>query len=569
MMKVEKQAATTTNSGAELLIQALKAQDVDMIFGYPGGAVLPLYDAFYDCDIPHILTRHEQGAVHAAEGYARVTGKAGVVVVTSGPGATNALTGIADAMSDSIPLVVFTGQVATPGIGKDAFQEADMIGLTIPITKYNYQVRDVKDIPKIIKEAFHIATTGRKGPVVIDLPKDISIASTDKVNDDTIYLPGYQPTVMPNGMQLEKLMQALAEASKPVILAGAGVNHARATAELLDFAEKYQIPVVNTLLGLGSFPQDHPLFLGMGGMHGSYAANMALTDPDLLINFGSRFDDRVVGVPKEFAKHAVIAHIDIDPAEIGKVLTTKIPIVADIKETLTQLLEIEIPEKADTSHWYKLNMTRKERHPFTYNREAKAEIKPQKVIEIIGDITAGKALVATDVGQHQMWVAQFYPFSHDHQIMTSGGLGTMGFGFPAAIGAQLAYPEQTVVAFVGDGGFQMTNQELAILNDYMINLKVVILNNSTLGMVRQWQEKFHNERYSHSIFQSQPDFVKLSEAYGVKAVRLTDPTTLEADLAEAFAYPGPMVIDCVISPNELVLPMIPPGKANHQMEGVE
>ncbi|EUJ24459.1 acetolactate synthase large subunit [Listeria grandensis FSL F6-0971] len=566
-MKVEKQ--TTTKSGAELLIDALNEQSVEMIFGYPGGAVLPLYDAFYDCDIPHILTRHEQGAVHAAEGYARVTGKAGVVVVTSGPGATNALTGIADAMSDSIPLVVFTGQVATPGIGKDAFQEADMIGLTIPITKYNYQVRDVKDIPKIIKEAFHIATTGRQGPVVIDLPKDMSIATTDKVNDATIDLPGYQPTVKPNGMQLEKLMQALAASSKPVILAGAGVNHSRATAELLDFAERYQIPVVNTLLGLGSFPQDHPLFLGMGGMHGSYAANMALTDPDLLINFGSRFDDRMVGSPQEFAKHAVIAHVDIDPAEIGKVLTTKIPIVADIKETLTQLLEMNVTDEADKTHWYKLNMTRKERHPFTYNRDAKTEIKPQKVIEIIGDITEGKALVATDVGQHQMWVAQFYPFSHDHQIMTSGGLGTMGFGFPAAIGAQLAYPEQTVVAFVGDGGFQMTNQELAILNDYKINLKTVIINNGSLGMVRQWQEKFHNERFSHSIFQSQPDFVKLSEAYGVKAVRLTNPETLAADLAEAFAYPGPIVIDCVVSPGELVLPMIPPGKANHQMEGVE
>ncbi|MBC1457516.1 biosynthetic-type acetolactate synthase large subunit [Listeria newyorkensis] len=567
MIKVEKE--TTTKSGAELLIDALRAQEVEMIFGYPGGAVLPLYDAFYDCDIPHILTRHEQGAVHAAEGYARVTGKAGVVVVTSGPGATNALTGIADAMSDSIPMVVFTGQVATPGIGKDAFQEADMIGLTIPITKYNYQVRDVKDIPKIIKEAFHIATTGRQGPVVIDLPKDMSIATTDKVNDDTIHLPGYQPTVKPNGMQLEKLMQALAVSSKPVILAGAGVNHSRATAELLDFAERYQIPVVNTLLGLGSFPQDHPLFLGMGGMHGSYAANMALTDPDLLINFGSRFDDRMVGSPQEFAKHAVIAHIDIDPAEIGKVLTTKIPIVADIKETLTQLLEMTVTEGADKTHWYKLNMTRKERHPFTYNRDSKAEIKPQKVIEIIGEITDGKALVATDVGQHQMWVAQFYPFRHDHQIMTSGGLGTMGFGFPAAIGAQLAYPEQTVVAFVGDGGFQMTNQELAILNDYNINLKTVIINNGSLGMVRQWQEKFHNERFSHSIFQSQPDFVKLAEAYGVKGVRLTDPETLAADLEEAFAYPGPIVIDCVVSPNELVLPMIPPGKANHQMEGVE
>ncbi|WP_239254589.1 biosynthetic-type acetolactate synthase large subunit [Listeria ilorinensis] len=556
-------------SGAELLIDSLKKQQVEMIFGYPGGAVLPLYDAFYDCDIPHILTRHEQGAIHAAEGYARVTGKPGVVVVTSGPGATNVLTGIADAMSDSIPLVVFTGQVHTPGIGKDAFQEADMIGLTIPITKYNYQVRDVRDLPRIINEAFHIASTGRKGPVVIDLPKDMGIAETDQVKADTIDLPGYQPTYSPNPLQIEKLMTALSRASKPLILAGAGVNHSRSTSELLEFAERYQLPVVNTLLGLGSFPNDHELFLGMGGMHGSYAANMALTDCDLLINFGSRFDDRLASAPKEFATKATIAHIDIDPAEIGKVIPTDIPIVADIGETLRAMLMIQLEEKPDTSHWYKLNLTRKNRHPFSYDRSSKLSIKPQKVIEIVGDITGGEALVATDVGQHQMWTAQFYPFQYDHQIITSGGLGTMGFGFPAAIGASLAFPSKTVVCFVGDGGFQMTNQELAILNEYSINVKVIILNNASLGMVRQWQEKFHNERYSHSLFQTQPDFVKLAEAYGVKGFCLTNPETLEKDLRKIFMEPGSAVIDVHIAKNELVLPIIPSGKPNHQMEGVE
>lgn len=568
MLKNET-SSTAAKTGSELLIDALNNQQVEMIFGYPGGAVLPLYDAFYDSPIPHILARHEQGAIHAAEGYAKVTGKPGVVVVTSGPGATNVLTGIADAMSDSIPLVVFTGQVHTPGIGKDAFQEADMIGLTIPITKYNYQVRDVCDLPRIVNEAFHIANTGRKGPVVIDIPKDIGISQTDTVHPDTIDLPGYQPTYLPNPLQVDKLMLALEKANKPLILAGAGVNHSRATAELLEFAERYEIPVVNTLLGLGSFPTTHELFLGMGGMHGSYAANMALTDCDLLINFGSRFDDRLASAPKEFAKHAVIAHIDIDPAEIGKIIPTQIPIVADINETLQHILKITLPEKEDISHWHKLNMTRKSRHPYSYDRTQNAEIKPQKVIEIIGELTNGEALVATDVGQHQMWVAQFYPFQFDHQIITSGGLGTMGFGIPAGIGAKLAFPNKTVVAFVGDGGFQMTSQELAILNDYGIALKTVILNNGSLGMVRQWQEKFHNERFSHSIFQSQPDFVKLSEAYGVKSVRITEPDALYEKLHEAFSYDGPVVIDVHIAKDELVLPMVPSGKPNHQMEGVE
>ncbi|MGX7417220.1 biosynthetic-type acetolactate synthase large subunit [Carnobacterium gallinarum] len=554
-------------TGAQLLVDSLEKQKVDVIFGYPGGAVLPLYDAFYDANIPHILTRHEQGAVHAAEGYARVTGKAGVVVVTSGPGATNALTGIADAMSDSIPLVVFTGQVHRPGIGKDAFQEADMLGLTTPITKYNYQIRDVKEIPRIINEAFYIATTGRKGPVVIDIPKDIGFLETDETSPEQIDLPGYQTSYPIAEEQIQQVMEQLKKAKKPLILAGAGVNHAGAGSELLEFSERYQIPVVNTLLGLGSFPYEHSLFTGMGGMHGSYTANMGLTECDFLINFGSRFDDRLASAPKEFAPEATIAHVDIDPSELGKVIPTDIPIAGDVKEVLTHLLQQNLTEKVDTSEWQALTQSRKKRYPYGY-KDSTEVIKPQKVIEIIGKITHGDALVATDVGQHQMWTAQYYPFKHRYQIVTSGGLGTMGFGIPAAIGAQLAFPDKTVVCIVGDGGFQMTNQELAILQEYQLNVKIVILNNGVLGMVHQWQEKFHGARFSHSEFNSQPDFIKLAEAYHINGVLLKNPATLEADLTAAFNQSGPVLIDIQIPADEVVLPMVPSGQPNHAMEGV-
>lgn len=556
-------------TGAELLLDSLVAEGTDYIFGYPGGAVLPLYDALYSYEgIQHILTRHEQGATHAAEGYAKVTGKPGVVLVTSGPGATNAITGIADAMSDSIPLIVITGQVATPGIGKDAFQEADITGITMPITKYNYQVRDVADLPRIVKEAFHLATTGRKGPVVIDLPKDMTIAQATPQVLPPVSLPSYQPTIQPNQLQVRKVLAALKEAKKPVVLAGAGVIHAYATAELQAFVERYQLPTLTTLLGLGALPHEHPLFLGMGGMHGSFAANMALTDCDLLLNFGSRFDDRLASAPNEFAPNATVVHVDIDPAEIGKVIPTHIPIVADAKATLAALLESE--EAIDVrTDWVRLNEIRKARHPFKFDREQTVEIKPQQVIETIGQLTHGEAIVVTDVGQHQMWAAQFYPFHYDHQFVTSGGLGTMGYGIPAAIGAKIGQPDKEVVLFVGDGGFQMTNQELAILNHYQVPIKVVLLNNQSLGMVRQWQESFFGERRSESVFEEQPDFVKLAEAYRIKAVKLSDPTTLQADLAAAFAYEGPELIEVMISPTEHVLPMVPAGKANHQMLGVE
>lgn len=563
---VEKQGKM--KNGSKILIDALLKQKVEMIFGYPGGAVLPLYDALYDGDIPHILTRHEQGAVHAAEGYAKATGKPGVVIVTSGPGATNAITGIADAMSDSIPMVIFTGQVVTDGIGKDAFQEADVIGLTMPITKNNYQVRETKELPRIIEEAFHIATTGRKGPVVIDLPKDITIMEAATEDEIKLNLPSYQPTIKPNKLQVKKLMEALASAKKPLVLVGAGVLHADASKELIEFINKYQVPALSTLLGLGAVPTENELFLGMGGMHGSFAANMALTDCDLLINIGSRFDDRLASAPKEFASNAVIAHIDVDPAEIGKIIDTQIPIVADAKETLKEMLknDVECTERTD---WKKLNLSRKKRHPFKYNREQVAEIKPQKVIEFIGELTNGDAIVATDVGQHQMWTAQFYPFKNEKQLITSGGLGTMGYGVPAAIGAKLGCPDKEVVLFVGDGGFQMTNQELAILNVYNIPIKIVILNNQSLGMVRQWQESFFNQRRSESVFETQPDFVKMAEAYHIKGIRIDDPETVEADLTEAFKETGPLLIEVMVSPTEHVLPMVPAGKANYQMLGVD
>ncbi|MBP2624072.1 acetolactate synthase large subunit [Streptococcus oricebi] len=565
---MEKIKLETPKTGSELVLETLKNLGVDTIFGYPGGAVLPLYDAIYSFEgIRHILGRHEQGCVHEAEGYAKSTGKIGVAVVTSGPGATNAITGITDAMSDSVPLLVFTGQVGIAGIGKDAFQEADIVGITMATTKYNYQIRDTADIPRIITEAIHIATTGRPGPVVIDLPKDVTAKEVDYYYDTKINLPSYQPTILPNELQIKRLLKQLSKAKKPVILSGGGVNYASASKELLAFAERYQIPVVTTLLGQGTIDTQHPLFLGMGGMHGSYAANIAMTETDFLINLASRFDDRLTGNPKTFAKNATVAHIDIDPAEIGKIISVDIPIVGDVKKTL-QLLLAEENVRTRTDKWIE-RVTENKRRVRSYDKKERV-VQPQAVIERIGELTKGDAVVVTDVGQHQMWTAQYYPYKHERQLVTSGGLGTMGFGIPAAIGAKLAQPDKEVVLFVGDGGFQMTNQELAILNSYGIPIKVILLNNHSLGMVRQWQESFYDGRTSESVFtaDNEPNFQLLAEAYGIKHYQFADPETLASDL-EVIQENIPMLIEVDISRKEHVFPMVPSGKSNHEMLGVK
>ncbi|HFU4012584.1 TPA: acetolactate synthase large subunit [Streptococcus suis] len=554
-------------SGSYLILDTLRQLGIDTIFGYPGGAVLPLYDEIYRFEgIQHILARHEQGAVHAAEGYAKSTGKLGVALVTSGPGATNAITGIADAMGDSVPLLVFTGQVATRGIGKDAFQEADIIGITTPITKYNYQIRDTADIPRVITEAVHIATTGRPGPVVIDVPKDIQETLVSSYHDPSIHLPSYQPTVEPNGLQVKKILKQLSLAKQPVILAGGGVNYADANQELIAFAERYQIPVVSTLLGLGAMPIEHELSLGMGGMHGSYASNMAMNDADYIINIGARFDDRLTGNPLTYAPNALVAHIDIDPAEIGKVKKTAIPVVGDAKATLQALLKLDTIE-TDYSDWTAQVLDNKRRAPFWYEEDDRV-IKPQQAIELIGQLTKGDAIVITDVGQHQMWAAQFYPYKHARQLVTSGGMGTMGFGIPAAIGAKLANPDREVVLFVGDGGFQMTNQELAILNGYGVPIKVVLINNHSLGMVRQWQESFYDKRRSQSVFDAEPNFQLLAEAYGIAHYSFDNPATLSEDM-KVILEDKPMLIEVHISKTEHVQPMVPAGKSNAEMLGVK
>lgn len=564
---MERVQLENPKSGSELLLDTLLDLDIDTIFGYPGGAVLPLYDTIYQYEgINHILARHEQGAIHEAEGYAKSTGQIGVTLVTSGPGATNAITGIADAMADSVPLLVITGQVARPGIGKDAFQEADIIGATMPITKYNYQVRDTADIPRIVTEAIHIATTGRKGPVVVDLPKDVAASKTDFYYETAVNIPSYQPTVSPNGLQVKKILQFLKKAKRPLILAGGGVNYADANEALKIFAETYQIPVVSTLLGLGAIPVNHDLSLGMGGMHGSYASNMALTEADYIINFGARFDDRLTGNVNTFAKYATVAHVDIDPAEIGKVVSTQIPVVGDVRNALDLLNGFDKME-TDFSDWTQKVLANKARAPFGYDKDDEV-IKPQEVIEIIGQLTDGDAIIVTDVGQHQMWAAQFYPYKHARQLITSGGMGTMGFGIPAAIGAKIANPDKEVILFVGDGGFQMTNQELAILNGYGVPIKVVLINNHSLGMVRQWQESFYNERRSESTFDDEPNFQLLAKAYGIDSYLLTDPKHLKEDLA-VITSQKPVLIEVAISNREHVLPMVPAGKSNKDMLGVK
>ena len=563
MKKIKLEKPT---SGSQLVLQTLKELGVEIIFGYPGGAMLPLYDAIHNFEgIQHILARHEQGATHEAEGYAKSSGKVGVVVVTSGPGATNAVTGIADAYLDSVPLLVFTGQVGRQSIGKDAFQEADTVGITAPITKYNYQIRETADIPRMVTEAYYLARTGRPGPVEIDLPKDVSTLEVTEINDPSLNLPHYHESEKATDEQLQELLTELSVSKKPVIIAGGGINYSGSVDIFRAFVEKYQIPVVSTLLGLGTLPISHELQLGMAGMHGSYAANMALVEADYIINLGSRFDDRVVSNPAKFAKNAVVAHIDIDAAELGKIVKTDIPILSDLKAALSRLLQLN-KVKTDFNDWIKTVIENKEKAPFTYEPQ-NHDIRPQETIKLIGEYTQGDAIIVTDVGQHQMWVAQYYPYKNARQLITSGGMGTMGFGIPAAIGAKLAQPNKNVIVFVGDGGFQMTNQELALLNGYGIAIKVVLINNHSLGMVRQWQESFYEERRSQSVFDVEPNFQLLAEAYGIKHVKLDNPKTLADDL-KIITEDEPMLIEVLISKSEHVLPMIPAGLHNDEMIGL-
>lgn len=561
---VEEKKQGELLTGSEILLRCLLEEGVEVVFGYPGGAVLPIYDSLYGNKLRHILARHEQGAIHAADGYARATGKPGVVIATSGPGATNLVTGIATAWMDSIPLVCITGNVAKHLIGTDAFQEADITGITMPITKHSYLVQSVEDLPRIIKEAFVIASTGRPGPVLIDIPKDVSNAQTMFYEyPKTVELRGYNPTLMPNGKQVDKVVKAIQESKRPVILAGGGVITSGAAEELLEFAEKARIPVTTTLMGLGGFPADHPLFMEMPGMHGSWTANHALLECDLLIGIGNRFDDRVTMARiDKFATKARIIHLDIDPAEIGKNVETFIPLVGDVKHSLQAINKKVKP--AQSEEWIAQIQEWKKQYPFTYKKEP-GQLKPQAVIEMIYRLSDKDTIVTTDVGQHQMWAAHYYKFHKPRTWITSGGLGTMGFGFPAAIGAQIAYPDRRVIAIVGDGGFQMTAHELAIAAIHNIPVKVALINNQVLGMVRQWQQLFHSNRLSEIDLSGSPDFVKLTEAYGVKALRATTEEEAESAWKEALAHPGPAVVEFMVPASENVYPMVAAGTGLDEM----
>ncbi|WP_419878790.1 biosynthetic-type acetolactate synthase large subunit [Brevibacillus centrosporus] len=551
-------------TGAETLLRCLLLEEVEYIFGYPGGAVLPIYDSLYGSYFKHILTRHEQGAIHAADGYARATGKPGVCIATSGPGATNLVTGIATAQMDSVPLVCITGNVAQSLIGTDAFQEANITGITVPITKHSYFVRDVRDLPRIVKEAFHIATTGRPGPVLIDIPKDVANAIAPFTYPDQVEIRGYRAEVVPEDEEVQKFIDAIKSAKRPVIMAGGGIIAASADKELLAFAEKTRIPVINTFMGLGGFPGTHELSLGMPGMHGNFTANQALLNADCVIGLGVRFDDRItMGRTKEFAPNARIVHVDIDPAELGKNVSTAVTVTGDVKNTLERA--IPLVTACESEAWIKQLKDWQQKQPYKYKTDGDT-LKPQAVIELLYTSTDGEAIVTTDVGQHQMWTAQYYKFKNARSFISSGGLGTMGFGFPAAIGAQIAHPERTTIAVVGDGGFQMTNQELAIVSQYNIPVKVAIVNNQCLGMVRQWQELFYDNRYSQIDLTCSPDFVKLAEAYGVKGLRASTPQEAEAVWAEALAHDGPVVVDFRVAQGENVYPMVAAGDTLDQME---
>lgn len=551
----------TEMSGAKMVIECLKRLDINTVFGYPGGAILPIYDALYQSGLRHILTRHEQAAIHAAEGYARATGKVGTVMATSGPGATNLVTGIANAYLDSTPLVVITAQVMTGMLGRDAFQEVDFVGITMPVTKYSYQVRNAADLPHVLVEAYHIASTGRPGPVVIDIPKDVANQVANFDFQEKVDLRGYRPQTEPDPNQIKNISQVISEAKRPILFIGGGVISAEASKEVRMFARKSGIPVVSTLMGLGAYLPDDPLFLGMLGMHGTYAANLAVHECDLLIACGVRFDDRVTGKLEEFSPNSKRIHIDIDQSEIGKNVPVDYPLVCDVKKAL-QALEVE--PQPHYSSWVRKVQELKDQHPLTFRQEDGFGLKPQYVIDLLSRMTNGETIVTTEVGQHQMWAAQFYKAKEPRTFITSGGLGTMGFGFPSAIGAKLGKPDTTVVCLAGDASFQMNIQELQTISQLNIPVKVFVMNNGFAGMVRQWQEMFFGNRLSESKVGA-PDFVRVAEAYNIKALRATTPAEAEKAMEEALAYPGPIVIDFVVDESENVFPMVPPGKGNHEL----
>lgn len=558
-------------TGAQILIESVRMEGVDTIFCYPGGATLYITDALYDAsDIKQIVVRHEQGAVHASDGYARASGKVGVSLVTSGPGATNTVTGIATAYMDSIPLVIFSCQVNTMLIGNDAFQEADIIGITRPCTKHSYLVRDANDLARIIKEAFYIAKSGRPGPVLVDIPKDVTANMGEFKYPDKVSIRSYKPTYIGHAGQIKKAIKLIASSKRPVLYTGGGIISSGASAELIKFAEKLSIPVTNTLMGLGGFPGNNPLFLGMLGMHGTYAANMAITESDVVIAVGSRFDDRATGKVDEFAAHAKIIHIDIDPTSISKNIKVDIPIVGDSRHVLKKMLEFIEEEKeglkdypAAISEWTQRTKKWQKEYPLTYIKDG--TLKPQYVIEKVFELTKGKAIIATEVGQNQMWTAQFFKFLKPRSILTSGGLGTMGYGFPASIGAQVAFPDKLVIDMAGDGSIQMNIQELATAVQYNLPVKVVILNNRYLGMVKQWQELFYEKRYNWTQMDHAPDFVKLAEAYGAVGYRIEKEDEVEAVLKEAFRNGRPTLIDVRINQDECVYPMVPAGAPLSEM----
>ena len=552
-------------NGAGILIKTLENLNVDTIFGYPGGAVLPLYDELFDNnDINHVLIRHEQAGSHAADGYARATGKPGVVMATSGPGGTNTVTGIATAAMDSIPLVVFTGQVPKEMIGNDAFQEADIVGITRPITKNNYLVKDVDKLEQTIREAFHVATSGRPGPVLVDLPKDMLQTKGRYSGLQKVSIPSYKPTKKGHSTQIQKAADLLSKAEKPLIYAGGGIILGEGWKELTALAENNNIPVTTTLMGLGGFPESKPQSLGMLGMHGTYYANMATTECDVLLAAGARFDDRVTGNLEGFSPHSKKIHIDIDPTNIGKNVEVDIPIVGDVKHVLSEINNHTV--QPEVSRWWDTINKWKEEHPLEIPENGN-KIKPQQMMESISDITNGEAIVVTDVGQHQMWAAQHYTYDYPRSFISSGGLGTMGYGFPAALGAHFGCPNRPVVCITGDGGFQMTAYELATAVEYEVPLKIAIMNNECLGMVRQWQELFYNERYSHSILKKgNPDFVKLAKSYGAVGFRASNKSKMEQVLSEAMEIDDcPVVMDFRVDEYENCYPMVPSGAALNEM----